>query len=114
MDADVQPLAAIKKMALSRFDEKQRFTAKQKHKKTQHKKRGREVALTSSTAGRSSRSPGLKEEEEEEEEAAAGVFTAVCERSQCASCLGGGAPHHEIRRPRAAGIMFVERMRGAA
>lgn len=43
MDADVQPLAAIKKMALSCFDEKQRFTAKQKHKKntTQKNEEGR-------------------------------------------------------------------------
>lgn len=106
----MQPLAAIKKMAHSYFDEMQRFAANEKIKNTP--KRRRRGCLTSSRADRSSRSPGL--EDEEEEETAAGVFTALCECSPCASCLGGGARRHEIARPRAAGIMFVHRMRGAA
>lgn len=35
-------------------------------------------------------------------------------RSLCASRLGGGACRHDIKRPRAAGIMFAKRTAGAA
>lgn len=101
-------------MAHLYFDEMQRFTAIQKHKK--HTKKEEERLLDISMAGRSSRSPGLEDDEEgeDEEEEATGLFPASREGSPCASCLGGDAPRHEMQRPRAAGIMFAERTRVAA